>query len=299
MTQEGGASGQMDIDEINQLIELHLNFQPDEPIYVQYIDYMSGAILEADFGVSIWQNEPVINIFARALPWTILLGSVTLLVTFGFGTLLGSAMAYYEGSRFDFGSTFVSLLLTSIPYYVVALFLLAIFGYQLEWFPTAGRVGSDVPAGLNIYYMSSIIHHASLPLISLILTGFGGVALAMRGNCIQLIGNDYIRVGQLRGLPEKAIVTKYITRNGMLPLYTSFMMRLGTVFGGAIILEAIFTYPGVGWYMYRAFEVNDYPLLMGGFIVVTFVVILGVYIADLTYSMIDPRVKGGGEREGF
>lgn len=283
---------------INDQIQTYTNINPSDPLHVQYLEYMS-LILQGDFGQSIWYGRPVIDILAEALPWTIFLSIVSLAVTFSFAVVLGAAMAYFEGSRFDFGSSSLSIFLTSIPFYVVAIVLLAVFGYNLGWFPTDGRVSQTIEPGLTIPFIRSILSHAAMPLTALIIAGFGGTALSMRGNSIRILGEDYMRVARLRGLPEKLIVLRYVGRNALLPLYTGLMLRIATIVGGSIILETIFTYPGMGWYMNRAFQTRDYPLLMGSFILTTTLVILGIYVADLTYGKIDPRVQRGDQRESY
>ncbi len=283
---------------IQNQIQTYTNINPADPLHVQYLEYMMH-ILQGDFGKSIWYGRPVIDILGDALPWTIFLSVVSLAVTFSFAIVLGAAMAYFEGSRFDFGSSSLSILLTSIPFYVVAIVLLAVFGYYLEWFPTQGRVSQTIDPGITVPFLTSILYHAALPLTALIIAGFGGTALSMRGNSIRILGEDYLRVARLRGLPEKLIVLRYVGRNALLPLYTSLMIRIATIVGGSIILETIFTYPGMGWYMNRAFQTRDYPLLMGSFLLTTTLVILGIYVADLTYGKIDPRVERGDHRESY
>lgn len=297
MTSMAESGGSADISTMNERIEYLVNINPDEPLYIQYIDYIA-AILQGDLGQSILYNEPVQDIMARALPWTVFLSTVSLILTFSIGIILGAALAYREGTQFDIVGSSGSILLTSVPFYVLAIILLAALSFRAEIFPIGGRVG-DAPPGLNPAFMISILYHAVLPLTALVVTRFGGLALSMRGNAIRIIGEDYLRVARLRGLPENLIVLRYVGRNAILPLYTSLMISIASIFGGSIILETLFTYPGMGWYMYKGFQARDYALLMGGFIITTIAVILGIYVADLTYGKIDPRVTAGEERETY
>lgn len=287
-----------DASQVNAQVESVLNINPDDPIYLQYVDYLL-ATLQGDFGQSIWYEEPVVDVLASALPWTIYLSIVSLAVSFTIAIALGAAMAYFEGSRFDFGASSLSILLTSIPFYVVAIVLLAVLCYDLGWFPTGGRFDDSVQPGISIAFVSSVIYHSIMPITALIVAGIGGTALSMRGNSIRVLGEDYMRVARLRGLPERLIVLRYVGRNALLPLYTGLMISIASIFGGSIILEEIFTYPGMGWYMNRAFETRDYPLLMGSFLLTTTMTIVGIYIADLTYGMIDPTIERGDQRESF
>lgn len=295
MEQSGDAYSQ---EEINNRVELYTNINPDEPLHVAYWDYMS-SLAQGDLGYSIWYSDPVMQIIADAMPWTIFISAVSLLLTFAIGISLGAIMAYAEGSRFDVSSSVVSILLTSVPFYVIAIILLWFLGYQGGLFPTGGRVNPEIQPGFTIEFIGSILRHSAMPIAALTIAGFGGRALQMRGNSIQILGNDYLRVARLRGLTERRIALRYVGRNAILPMYTGIMISIGSLFGGSIILEEIFSYPGMGYYVFKSLGARDYPLLMGGFLFITFGVIIGVYIADLTYGLVDPRAGEGGSRETF
>ncbi|WP_458210551.1 ABC transporter permease [Haladaptatus sp. NG-SE-30] len=268
------------------------NIQPDAPIWEQYLHYMLSA-MQGDFGQSIKLGEPVSQIIAEAVPWTIFVVLVSTVLIFVFGIFLGAIQAYWEGSRFDQLVSGLSISLMSVPFYVVAVLSLFIVAYQLQWLPTAGTVGTDVETGLTLAFFVSALKHAALPIFSYTIGGIGGQALAMRGNSIQVLGNDYVEVARLRGLSDRRIATWYVARNAILPMYTGFLLLLGFRLGGTIILERIFSYPGLGWYLWSALKSNDYPLMMGTFLVITVALVIGVYIADLTYSKIDPRISRG------
>ncbi|WP_276257122.1 ABC transporter permease [Halomontanus rarus] len=290
---------QVDMEQVNALVEVYTNVAPDEPLYVQYVEYMT-SLLQGDLGVSMFYNDPVTMILASAAPWTVFVMSISLVLTFGLGITLGAVMAYIEGSRFDVSTTLVSILLNSIPYYVMAIVLVYILGYQFNWFPTGGRVSSEVATGMNLAFLRSAFYHAALPIASLVITGFGIQALAMRGNSIRVLGEDYIRVARLRGLAPHDIALRYVGRNAILPMYTGMMIAIGFMFGGSVILEEIFAYPGIGYYMFRGIMARDYPLMMGAFLIITIAVVVGIYVADLTYGKLDPRAgSGGGNREAY
>jgi peptide/nickel transport system permease protein len=224
--------------------------------------------------------------------------STAILITFGIGVSFGAIMAYFEGGKFDTGTTVVSIILTSTPYYIFALLFLAFFAYQRQWFPTGGRLSAGVSPGFTLRFLFDVLHHAALPILSIVLTDFGGWALSMRGNSIRVLGEDFLRVARLRGLPARTIAMKYVGRNAILPMYTGLMISIGFAFGGAVILETIFAYPGVGYYILKAVNARDYPLMMGGFLIITIAVVVGILIADLTYGRIDPRA-GGEDRESY
>lgn len=289
--------GQVDPEQVNAMVEIYTNVHPDEPLYIQYIDYM-GSLLVGDLGVSMWYDEPVAAILADALPWTIFVMSVSLALTFGIGIGLGAIMAYAEGSRFDSVTTIISIFLNSIPYYVFAILVVYLLGYQWGIFPTGGRVGSGHEPG-SLSFFTSALHHAILPIASFVITGFGIQALAMRGNSIRVLGEDYLRVARLRGLPDHQIALRYVGRNAILPMYTGLMISIGFMFGGTVILEEIFNYHGLGYYMFQAIETRDHTLMMGAFLVITIAVVVSVFVADLTYGKLDPRAGTGGDNEQY
>ncbi|WP_436932175.1 ABC transporter permease [Halosimplex halobium] len=296
MIQQGGSS--MTMSEINRRIAAQTNIAVNEPIYVQYVDYMA-SILTGDFGRSIWYEEPVASIIGPAIPWTVFLTASALFLAFTVGVSLGAVMAYKEGSKFDVGSTGVGLVLNSTPGYVVALLFVAYLGYRFEFFPTGGRYNSALDPGFHPEFLLSVLYHGALPIGSMAIVGFGGWALSMRGNSIRVLGEDYLRVARLRGLSTRRIALRYVARNAILPMYTGLMIAIGTVFGGAVIIENIFAYPGVGFYLIQAINARDYPLMMGGFILITVAMVIGITIADLTYGILDPRAKGGASRESY
>lgn len=283
---------------VNNYVQDYIQMVPDDPLWVQYFDYMT-AIVQGDFGQSYYTNEPVFETLASAMPWTVFLMSIATFITFGIGISFGSLMAYLEGSKFDSTMTVLSIVLTSIPYYVLAVLLVYVLGYQLSYFPTGGRVNTSLAAGFNWPYIKSILYYATLPLISMIIPGWGGTALSMRGNSISILGEDYLRVARLRGLPRRRIALRYVARNAMLPLYTGILISIGFMLGGSVILETIFNYTGIGYYLFEAVSSRDYPMMMGAFILITIAVVIGVLVADLTYHKIDPRAASEGEREAY
>ncbi|WP_459194788.1 ABC transporter permease [Halosimplex sp. J119] len=291
-------SQSVDMSQLNDLVESYTNIDPSTPVYVQYFDYLT-SILQGDLGQSIRYSKPVASIIVDAAPWTVFLLSISILLTFAIGILLGAAMAYLEGTRFDVSSTVVSMFMNSVPYYVAAIFLVYVVSIQLGWLPQSGTTSSGMEAALTPAFIIDLFRHATLPIASLVLTGFGGVAITMRGNAIQEIGEDYIRVAHLRGVPGRRIATRYVGRNAILPMYTNFMISIGFMFGGSVILEQIFAYRGLGFYLLRAISARDYPLMMGGFLIIALAVLICILIADLTYSKIDPRISNTGSREAY
>ncbi len=283
---------------INSIVETYTGIDPNQPWYVAYYEYLRDIILYQDFGRSIFKNEPVFDILFRAMPWSIFISVYGLALGTTVSLLFGAVMAYNEGSKFDTGMTFISLVNSTVPYYVVGILALIVFSFNLGWFPSGGRMDPNTTPGLNIPFIVGVVKHAALPVLTAFIAGFSG-ALAFRGNCIREMGEGYIRVARLRGISQGRIAIRYVGRNALLPIYTNIMMGIASIFGSGIILETIFNYPAMGLVTYNALLNRDYPLIMGAFVFFTIITLLGILIADLTYGVIDPRVKGGSNRESY
>lgn len=284
--------------ELERLMDAYLRYVPDDPLHVQYYNYMT-SLAQGDLGISTWYQEPVMQIVAEGMPWTIYLSTVSLVITFVIGVSLGAIMAYKEKSNFDVGTTLYSIVAQAFPYYIFAILLLWGFAFQTGWLPIGGRYGPTVVPGFNLPFIKSIIYHSILPVLSLVIIGFGGTTLGMRANSIRVLGEDYMRVARLRGLSDQRIAMLYVGRNAILPLYTGLMISIGSLFGGSVILETIFTYHGMGYFMFEATMARDYPLMLGSFLFITAGVVVGVFIADISYGLIDPRAGSPDTRESF
>lgn len=275
--------------QINRMVQTYLSLRTDAPVHEQYLDYLSNILLHFDFGKSVSFNRPVSDIILNALPWTIFVSVVSITIGTIMFLLIGSFLATKEGSKWDvFGSYFV-MFSDSVPYYIVALLLLFVLGFLLGIFPTQGQTDPSTTPGFNYQFMRGVVYYAALPIVSFALTAWGG--LSFRAHCTRILGEDYIRVGRLRGLRESRIMTRYVAWNSLLPMYTGIMASMAAIFGGSIIMETIFTYPGMGYYTWKAIQNRDYPLMLGGLIIFTVVTVIALLIADLTYGWIDPRVS--------
>ena len=271
-------------------------YDPGATILEQYVAYL-GNLARGDLGMSTFFDEPVAGILVEALPWTIFIVALALPLTFAIGIVLGAVMAYEEGSRFDVVASSVATFLNSVPYYLAAVVMVYFLGYQSGLFPNRRRYPAGVDPGLSVDFVAGAFYHAALPVLSIVITAFGFRALAMRGNSIQVLGEDYVRVADLRGLPDRRIALQYVGRNAVLPVYTEFMIAIGVVMGSTVLLEEIFQYEGLGYFFFRAIGARDYPLMMGAFLVISITVVLGLLVADLTYGFIDPRAATGGSGE--
>lgn len=311
VTEYGAA--ECNIEDIRRRVEVIVNIDPDKPIPQAYVDYMADIIVHQDFGRSTKYQEPVFDLLFMAMPWSIFISIHGLALGWTFNIFFGSLLAYKEGSRFDKAGTIFAIAGNSTPYYVAAIFALALFAYELNFFPRGGRYpGSmylslpmlgpivsepNVTPGVNLPFMLGAVWSAALPVLSGFILGISG--LGMRANAIRVLESNYIRVARLRGLSVTRIANRYVARNAILPLYTSLMIGIAGIFSSGIILERIFSYPAVGWFTYQSLVTRDYPLLMGAFIFYTGITIVGIFIADLTYGFIDPRASQGGNDEAY
>jgi peptide/nickel transport system permease protein len=282
--------------EAQRQIQTLLTIDPEKPVHLAYYDYMAGMV-QGDLGESIWSSRPVAELLAERAPWSIFLLSWATFISFFVGIILGAFMAYYEGGKLDVGLSVYAMIAGSVPYYIWAIAFLVAFTFIYPIFPTSGRSSVLVEPGFTVRYMTDIMHHAALPLLSLIISG-SLASLSMRGNSIRVLGEDYIYVAHVRGLSDSRIALQYVLRNAVLPLYTGFLISVGAMFGGTVILEEVFAYQGMGLLFLDSLERRDFPVVMGCFLVITIAIVIALLFADLTYSKLDPRAEGG-DREAF
>ncbi|MFP3218731.1 MAG: ABC transporter permease [Acidianus sp.] len=255
---------------------------------IEALTYIAN-VLRGNLGLDVITEVPVTKLIAQALPWTIFVVSTSLIISFFLGIRIGQKMGYKRGTKIDSALMSTFTVMKSIPIYISGALLLYILGYNLHWFPTGGAYCPCVPMGLT--FIGCVLYHSALPILTLTLANLATWALHMRANTIYTLGEDYVTFAEIRGVKDKTIETKYVGRNALLPLYTSLIIGIGFSFGGSVFIEEIFSYPGVGHLLYNAITNNDYTLEMGIFIIIITAVVFGVLIADLTYSLIDPRVR--------
>ncbi|MFP3044598.1 MAG: ABC transporter permease [Thermocladium sp.] len=248
-------------------------------------------VFHGNMGISILYAEPVTKLIAERLPWTLFIVVTANILSFLIGIYLGQLMAYNRGKSIDQVITQFITVKRSIPIYIYAAIFLLFLGFYLHWFPVAGAYSAGVVIGFNLPFIASVLYHAFLPIFTLTFATFGHWALSMRGNTIAQLGEDYVSYAEMRGLPGSWIARNYVGRNSLLPLYTSIIIALGFSFGGTVFVESTFSYPGIGQLYTTALSNNDWPLAMGVLIIIVVAIVIGMLIADLTYSLIDPRVR--------
>jgi peptide/nickel transport system permease protein len=263
----------------------------DEPIWSQYINFWT-RLVQGDFGPSLLAfPTPAMSLVMRALPWTVTLLTLATLITFAIGNVMGGLAGYYQDNKFLKAFGLVAIGIQPIPYYVVAFIMLIIFGFLWPILPISGGFAMNVTPGWNWPYISSVIQHATLPALSLVLVGFGGWFLGMRALVSNVVTEDYVTYAELAGVKRSTIVTGYVMRNALVPQLTALAMALGGVFSGTVITEQVFNYPGLGSLLIDAVNAGDYSLVLAVSSVSVTAVALAIFIVDLLYPILDPRVR--------
>ena len=266
-------------------------FGIDDPIYIQYLKYL-GAMTRLEFGYSL-ANFPTraIEIVARALPWTLGLLASTTLISFALGTILGALLAWPRAPRSMRFLIPGFMVLAAIPPYLKAIILLFLLAFTIPLFPAygtsqIGKVGAEAFSNFV-----DALYHSTLPALALVLSSIGGWALGMRGMMVTTLGSDYLTLAEAKGLSPARIFFRYGMRNAILPQLTSLAIAFGHIISGAALIEIIFSYPGVGWLLYRAITDNDYVMIQA----ITFLLVLSVatmaLLIDLLYPRLDPRIS--------
>ncbi len=264
-------------------------FGTNKPIIEQFFIYVRNA-LRGDFGYSISQYpRTVADVLRSSIFWTIGLQFPAIIVGWILGNTLGALAAYRRGN-FDRVLLPVSLFLSSLPAFGMAVILLVIFAVSLRWFPTSGGYGFDLIPNLSWNFIWSVIVHYQLPFWSLVIITIGGQAIGMRSMSIYELNADYVKYSRFMGINDNKIV-RYVFRNAMLPQITGLALAIGTMVGGALVAEVIFSYPGLGSTILSAVLGQDYPLISATTLIVTIMVLLANFTVELLYGVLDPRIK--------
>jgi len=265
-------------------------FGLDKPLPVQYLRYLYNTFtFNTGYSLAFFPSR-VDDLVARAMPWTVGLLTVATLISFLLGNAIGALLAWRGTPRIVRTLLPFSLTFTAIPAFMLGILLLYVFAFGLDWLPYAGAYERGLTPGWNWEFIASVIRHAILPVTAVVLVRMGYWALGMRGMMITTDGEDYMILAEAKGLRPGRIFMRYGIRNAILPQVTALGITLGAIAGGFVIVEIIFTYPGIGYLLYQGILNSDYTLIQG----IVFYVILGVsaavLILDLAYPLIDPRI---------
>lgn len=276
------------------LRSIDLVFGTDDASFVtQYVDYW-GNILQGDLGVSSrYFPANVSTLIGDAMPWTLILVGTATIISFIIGVGIGAFAGWKRGTAADGLIPFMTLL-QSLPYFWLALIFISVFAVNLGLFPIIGGYSQrEFPAGpeMSFEFISNAAYHAVLPALTIIIASVGGWVLGMRNMMVSTMSEDYVVTAEAKGLRRSRIFFWYATRNAALPSMASFGISLGFVVAGSIVMEQVFTYPGVGRLLITAVQGKDFALMQGVFLVITVTVLAANFLMDLLYGLIDPRAR--------
>ena len=262
----------------------------DKPLLEQCADYF-GDLLQGDLGWSIYYNVSVVSLIWGRLRWTLLLMGVATILYVSLGVYLGAQSGWHRGSALDVGLLVGVLATGSWPAFFLAMLLVVFFSVRWGWFPLGGAMTLGFREAGGLARALDVAHHLVLPCAALVLTQTPSVYLLMRNAMLGVLGEDYIRTAASKGQCQRAILWRHAVPNALLPIVTMIAMRFGFLIMGAISVEVVFSYPGMGTLLVDAFAVRDYPVLQGAFLCVMLTILTLNFLADLLYARIDPRVR--------
>lgn len=286
-------------DARNQAAAL-LNINLDAPAYEQYFEYLNNVV-RGDLGKSYRSRGlRVSEMISAVLPWTLFSVGLSLLIAFTLGIVLGTVIAYRHDTWIDHLISNLAATLDAVSQYLIGLLAIVLFGVIWKVVPISemrGAISPGMEPGFTLEFFADVFSHVKVLLLVYVLSSVGGWILLMKSNTISTLGEDYVTVAKARGLTEFRILTAYVGRNATLPLFTRLAISIGFAVGGALLLEGLFTYRGVGYLLGKAMTDRDYPVMQGVFLVVTIAVVFANLIADYLYGWLDPRIRVAGRSE--
>lgn len=264
-------------------------FGTNLPMHEQFFLYLKN-LARGDFGTSFSQYpRPVADIIGSSIWWTVGLQLPAIIVGWLIGNFLG-ALAAYLRSGYDKILMPASIFASSLPAFGMAVILLVVFAVQLKWFPTSGGYAVSMIPSFSLAFLGSVFIHYQLPFWSIVLIIIGGQAIGMRSMVIYELNADYVKYSRFMGIKDSKII-RYVFRNAMLPQITGLALAIGTIVGGALVAEIIFSYPGIGSTLLSAVRGQDYPLIQASTLIITLMVLIATFTIEILYGIIDPRIK--------
>ncbi len=284
------AQGMSDAAGVQAIYEQYTElFGTNKPILEQFFIYVRN-VFRGDFGYSIsMYPRTVADVLKSAIGWTIALQFPAIIVGWLIGNTLGALAAYLKGG-FDKILMPISIFVSNFPAFGMAVILLVIFGAGLDWFPTSGGYGYDLIPNFGWDFIWSVIVHYQLPFWSIVVVAIGGQAIGMRSMSIYELNADYVKYARFMGIKDRKIIG-YVFRNAMLPQITGLALAIGTMVGGALFVEIVFSYPGLGYTLLNGVMGQDYPLISASTLIITLMVLSANFIIEIVYGIIDPRIK--------
>lgn len=272
-------------------LEVAFGVNNHESLLSSYIHYL-GNTLTGNLGISVsYFPLSVSSVIAKALPWSLSLVGVATIFGFLIGTALGALTAWRRGGVLDNIVPPVFIVISAFPYFWIGLLSIWLFSLTLGWFPLLGGYDETTTPTLTWGFAANVLWHAVLPASTILITSIGGWILTMRNNMISVLSEDYVKMAKAKGLKSRKIIWQYAGRNALLPNLTGFAMSLGFVISGAILVEYVYNYPGVGFMLLQAVENEDYPLMQALFLLITVAVLIAIFISDILTAILDPRTR--------
>ncbi len=266
--------------------ELTASLGLNKPLWDQYFIWL-GNIVQGNFGYSYTYDKPVVGLMLQALPHTIVIVVVAVLLAHLFAVFLGSVQAYFENTKFDQIATIINYFFYSMPTFWLAVLLIIVFSINLNWLPSGGIVNTQ----LTNPGFGDWAKHIILPISALFLVSVAGWARYMRSSMREALLQDYVRTARMKGAREFRVIFIHALRNSILPLITLLGLSLPSLLSGALFVEEVFNYPGMGLLYWDAVNSRDYPIIMGITVFIGLMTVLGNLIADILYGLIDPRIQ--------
>lgn len=275
-----------------QQAALMARFGLDKPLWEQYFIYL-GNLLQGDLGDSFFYREPVGERVLSLLPNTLALTFTSLIIAYAFGIVAGAYLAWTRGSFVERAAIPLVLTTRAMPEFWLGMILLAIFSFSLGWFPAGGTrpPGAEYDSLLALYTSRDFLVHLTLPALTLAIYSQGLPLLLMRSNMLDVMREDFVTMARIKGLSTWTVVVRHAARNALLPVMTSFAISVGYQIQGNVVVETVFSWPGLGRELVQAVSASDYPLAQGAFLMIAVVVVVMNLIADLLYGVLDPRVS--------
>ena len=271
-------------------VEIQLGV-PHASLATQYFEYLRN-IATLRFGTSYsFPSQTVAQTIGNGLPWTLVLVGTTTIVAFIVGTLLGVYAGWHRGRLADSSITVGATFFGAFPPFWLGLLLLYLLAFKYGWFPIKGGYSPGVSPNLSFSFLSDALRHSVLPALTLVITTMSGWVFGMRNNMINTLGEDFVTFAEANGLRNRTVALLYAARNALLPNVTAFGLSLGSVVGGAVLVEGVFSYPGVGGLLFIAVTNHDFPLMQALLLVITLSMLVAIFIVDLLYVRLDPRVR--------
>lgn len=273
----------------DEIAAARARYSLDQPIHAQYLGYW-GKLLRGDFGYSYQKKRPVAEMMLTVLPWTLLLAGSALIISAVVGIILGAISGWRRAGWTDISLLWSMITLNSLPSFWLGMLLISVVAVQWQLLPSYGAM-TPAAGYAGWAKLMDIVEHAILPVTTLAIVSIPNVYITMRYTMLGVLGEDFIRTARAKGLNERTVLFRHVLRNALAPVATVLALRLGYAFGGTVVIETVFSYPGLGRLIFDAVSARDYPVMQGAFLLFTIAVLLANLLADLLYPWLDPRTR--------